>query len=245
MTLASAARANPKPPDVNSQHRVVGIIGGMGPEATVDLMRRVVAKTPARDDQDHIHLIVESNPKIPSRIAHLIEGTGADPTPELTRIAVNLQRAGAEALAIPCNTAHAYAHSIRRAVSIPLLDMIDLTVEQIAGSPRNARVGLLASSAVIATELYAKAFSAHGIAVVPPAHQEEVMSLIKAVKRGDTGLQAQTALGRVALELAKQADVLLIGCSELSVIAGTVTVPFVDSLDVQAEAIVKFATSAA
>jgi aspartate racemase len=224
-------------------HRVVGIIGGMGPEATLDLMRRVLAKTPARDDQDHIHLIVESNPKIPSRIAHLIEGTGADPTPELIRIAVNLQRAGAEALAIPCNTAHAYAHSIRRAVSIPLLDMVQLTVDQIASSPRTARVGLLASSAVLATELYAKAFSAHGIAVVHPAGQDEVMSLIKAVKRGETGLAGQTALARIALELANQADMLLIGCSELSVISAGITKPFVDSLDVQAQAIVKFATS--
>jgi aspartate racemase len=226
-------------------HRVVGIIGGMGPEATLDLMRRVLAKTPASDDQDHIHLIVESNPKIPSRIAHLIEGTGADPTPELIRIAANLQRAGAEALAIPCNTAHAYAHSIRRAVSIPLLDMVQLTVDQIAGSPRIARVGLLASTATIATELYAKAFAAHGIAVVHPAAQEGVMSLIKAVKRGETGLPIQVALGRIALDLARQADVLLIGCSELSVIAAGIAVPYVDSLDVQAQAIVNFASSAA
>lgn len=217
----------------------------MGPEATLDLMRRVLAKTPARDDQDHIHLIVESNPKIPSRIAHLIEGTGADPTPELIRIAANLQRAGAEALAIPCNTAHAYAHSIRRAVSIPLLDMVQLTVDQIAGSRHIARVGLLASTATLATELYTKAFASYGIAVVHPEAQEEVMSLIKAVKRGETGLQTQVALGRIALDLARQADVLLIGCSELSVIAAGVTVPFVDSLDVQAQAIVNFATSAA
>ena len=84
----------------SSAHRVVGIIGGMGPEATVELMRRVIAGTPAEDDQDHIHLIVESNPKIPSRIAHLVEGSGADPTPELLRIAHNLQAAGADALAI-------------------------------------------------------------------------------------------------------------------------------------------------
>jgi aspartate racemase len=226
-------------------HRVVGILGGMGPEATLDLLRRVLAKTPANDDQDHIHLIVESNPKIPSRIAHLIEGTGADPTPELIRIAANLQRAGAEALAIPCNTAHAYAHSIRRAVSIPLLDMVQLSVDQIAGSRRTARVGLLASSATLATELYAKAFAAYGIAVVHPEAQEDVMSLIKAVKRGETGLRTQVALGRIALDLARQSDVLLIGCSELSVIAAGVTVPFVDSLDVQAQAIVNFAISAA
>ena len=225
-------------------HRVVGIIGGMGPEATLDLMRRVLAKTPAQGDQDHIHLIVESNPKIPSRIAHLIDGTGADPTPELIRIARNLERAGAEALAIPCNTAHAYAHSIQRAVSIPLLDMVQLTIEKIAGSRRVARVGLLASSAVLATELYAKGFAGQGIALVHPARQDEVMSLIKAVKGGETGQQIQAALARIALDLANQADMLLVGCSELSVIAAGITPPFVDSLDVQAQAIVHFATAA-
>ena len=225
------------------KHRVVGIIGGMGPEATLDLMRRVLAKTPAQGDQDHIHLIVESNPKIPSRIAHLIDGTGADPTPELIRIALNLQRAGADALAIPCNTAHAYAHSIRRAVSIPLLDMVQLTVEQIATSRRVARVGLLASSAVLETELYARAFGGHGIDVVHPAQQDELMSLINAVKRGETGTEIQTALGGIARELASQSDVLLVGCSELSVISGGITAPFVDSLDVQAQAIVNFATT--
>jgi aspartate racemase len=224
-----------------SKHRIVGIIGGMGPEATVDLMRRVVAKTPAEDDQDHVHMIVESNPKIPSRIAHLIEGTGTDPTPELIRIAANLQRAGADALAIPCNTAHAYAHSIRRAVSIPLLDMVDLTVAQIAHSRRAARVGVLASTAVHTTELYAKAFAAHGIDIVLPARQDEVMALIKAVKRGDTGGETQAELARVALEMKSQADALLIACSELSVVSSRIAVPFVDSLDVLAEAIVKFA----
>jgi len=232
----------PGQPESKSMDRIVGIIGGMGPEATVDLMRRVVAKTPARDDQDHLHLLVESNPKIPSRIAHLIEGTGADPTPELVRIAGNLQRAGAEALAIPCNTAHAYAHSIRRAVSIPLLDMVSLTADQIALSRRAARVGMLASTAVHSTELYAKAFFAHGIDIVLPPRQEEVMALIKAVKRGDTGAQAQSALGRLAVEMTSQSDVLLIACSELSVISSGVTAPYVDSLDVLAQAIVTYAT---
>jgi aspartate racemase len=241
MTLDSHDRSMSAPPEPASRHRVVGIIGGMGPEATVDLMRRVIAKTPVLDDEDHVHLIVESNPKIPSRIAHLIEGTGPDPTPDLIRIAVNLQRAGADALAIPCNTAHAYADSIRRAVSIPLLDMVSLTVEEIAASG-HTRVGILASSAVHNTALYARAFSAHGITTSLPARQEEVMALIKAVKRGDTGIQVQAALGRIALHLADQADVILVGCSELSVIAAGITVPFVDSLDVLAQAIVKFAS---
>jgi aspartate racemase len=227
---------------LKAAQRVVGIIGGMGPEATVDLMRRIVAKTPARGDEDHLHLIVESNPRIPSRIAHLIDGTGPDPTSELIRIAGNLERAGADALAIPCNTAHAYADSIRRSVSIPLIDMVALSVAEIVES-RPARVGLLASTAVHATALYAKALSAHGIDTILPAQQRQVMELIQTVKRGDSGLQPQAALGRIAGDMALEVDVVLIACSELSVIAAGISVPFVDSLDVLAQAIIKFATN--
>ena len=154
MTSDSAGYPVPKPPETPPPHRVVGVIGGMGPEATVDLMRRVIAKTQAEDDQDHVHLLVESNPKIPSRIAHLIEGTGPDPTPELIRIAQNLQRGGAQALAIPCNTAHAYAGAIKSAVDLPLLDMVALTVAQITAQDDLRRVGMLASTAVINTQLF-------------------------------------------------------------------------------------------
>jgi aspartate racemase len=223
-------------------HRIVGIIGGMGPEATVDLMRRIIAKTPAGDDEDHIHVIVESNPKIPSRIAHLIKGTGPDPTPELVRIARNLERAGAEVLAIPCNTAHVYADAIRHAVRIPLLNMVQLTVEQLAKPGNVAHVQLLASTAVHKTALYEKAFFARGITTSVPARQGEVMALIQAVKRGDTGARPEAELGEIAREAAGRADAVLIACSELSVIATGIGVPFVDSQDVLAQAVVNFAT---
>jgi aspartate racemase len=232
----------PKPREAAAPHRVVGVIGGMGPEATLDLMRRVIAKTPADDDQDHVHLIVESNPKIPSRIAHLIEGTGPDPTTELIRIAQNLQRGGAQALAMPCNTAHGYAGAIQKAVDIPLLDMVARTVDRIAAAGKARSVGLLASTAVINTGLFAKALAARNIRTLLPPQQDEVMALIKAVKRGDTGPQVQNRLGRVAADLAAKSDALLVACSELSVIASGITVPFVDSLDVLAQAVVDFAT---
>jgi aspartate racemase len=222
-------------------HRIVGIIGGMGPEATLDLMRRVILKTSAQDDQDHVHLIVESNPKIPSRIAHLIEGTGADPTPELMRIAQNLEQAGAQALAMPCNTAHAYAEAIRCAAGIPLLDMVARSVEHIATQHPGARVGLLASSAVFKIGLYAKLMAAAGLTPLMPPRQAEVMDLIKAVKRGETGEKARRALAELTLDLAQRTDILLIACSELSVISGAISAPFIDSLDVLAADIVEFA----
>jgi len=228
-------------------HRVVGVIGGMGPEATVELMRRVVARTPAIDDQDHVHLIIDNNPKIPSRIAHLLDRTGIDPTDELIRMAQNLQHAGADALAMPCNTAHAYAFEIQRAVSIPLLNMVELTVAELTRNGESPRVGLLASTAVHDAGVYERALTSHGLLpVVPsPSRQDELMVLIRGVKRGASGREVRQHLASIALELADAADILLVACSELSVISTEIelTPPLVDSLDVLTLAIVKFANT--
>ena len=176
--------------------RAVGIIGGMGPEATVELMRRVITRTRAEDDADHVHLLVESNPKIPSRIAHLIEGSGSDPLPEILRVAGNLEGAGAEALAMPCNTAHHYADQIQAAVSIPLLHMVKLSVARIAAAGAAARVGLLASTAVLRVGVYAREFAEQGITGVLPHRQDELMALIRGVKRGDSGARSGATAGR-------------------------------------------------
>src|SRR4051812_24371314 len=127
--------------------KVVGVIGGMGPEATVDFMRRLVARTPARDDADHLHVLVDNNPKIPSRIAVLIEGTGEDPTPVLCAMARGLQAQGADFLVMPCNTAHYYLPAIARSVTIPALDMVDLSIQKLAAA-EPLRIGMLASPAV-------------------------------------------------------------------------------------------------
>ncbi len=90
------------------KEKIVGIIGGLGPEATVDLMRRVIQATPASDDQDHIRMIVDCNPKVPSRMKAILEGTGEDPAPYLVIMAKDLAAWGADFLAIACNTAHLY-----------------------------------------------------------------------------------------------------------------------------------------
>jgi len=218
---------------------VLGIIGGMGPEATVELMRRIIVRTPARDDADHLHLLVESSPRIPSRIAHLVDGTGIDPTPELVRIARNLQSGGATRLAMPCNTAHGYAPKIRAAVTIPLLDMVALTAARVAADHAGRRVGLLASTAVHATRLYARALAAHGREVVGADDQSAVMELIRDVKRGQTGPDARTRLHALVAGLAASVDVIVIACTELSVLAGAAVtpVPIVDALDVLVDAI--------
>lgn len=108
--------------------RRVGILGGMGPEATVALMARIIDAVPARDDADHVPLIVDQNTQVPSRIARIIEGRGADPAPVLVAMAQRLEAAGAQALCIACNTAHRWADDIRAAVAVPLIDMVALSV---------------------------------------------------------------------------------------------------------------------
>jgi len=94
----------------------------MGPEATVDLMLRVIKATPATDDQDHIHMLVDNNPKVPSRIKARLHGSGESPAPVLVSMARRLADWGADFLAIPCNTVHHYLREVQKAVDIPVLD---------------------------------------------------------------------------------------------------------------------------
>jgi aspartate racemase len=218
--------------------RTVGILGGMGPEATVLLMSRVIAAVPARDDADHVPLIVHQNPGVPSRIRHLIDGAGADPAPVLAAMARDLAAAGALALAMPCNTAHAYAAAVRGAVPLPFLDMVAATV---AALPQGIRLGMLASPAVRMAGVFDAGLAARGIVPVWPADEGPALALIRAVKTGDTGGAARAELARQADAL-DGADHLLVACTEMSLLTqGLGTRPFTDSLDCLVSEIVTFA----
>ncbi|MGP1255991.1 MAG: aspartate/glutamate racemase family protein [Kiloniellales bacterium] len=223
----------------------IGILGGMGPEATILLMTRVLALTPAQDDSDHVPLLVDSNTQVPSRIEALIEGTGESPGPVLAAMAARLVAMGATALAMPCNTAHAYLPEIRAAAGdVPVLDMVGLTAEGFtAMAPQPQRIGMLASTAVQITGLYDKAFASLGIEAVFPQRQVDVMDVIRAVKRGTCGPSEQAVLAEIAASLiAEGAEALAIACTEISVIADDLprTVPVLDAIDVLADTIVGF-----
>ncbi len=217
--------------------KVVGVIGGMGPEATVDFMRRLVAGVPARDDADHIHVLVDNNPKIPSRIAALIEGGGEDPLPTLIAMAHGLEKQGADFLTIPCNTAHYYLPAIAESVSIPVLDMVGLSIARLAVlSPRPKTIGMLASPAVQKVGLYASRLKDSGFtALFPDAQGEEKMlGVIRAVKSNSLTDRHRADYATIAKTLlSKGADAFLIACTELSVIGPPegATIPSVDALD--------------
>ncbi|HHI82181.1 MAG TPA: amino acid racemase [Rhizobiales bacterium] len=228
--------------------KTAGILGGMGPQATVDLMQRVIDATPARDDCDHVHMIVDNNPQVPSRIKALIEKTGESPGPVLARMAKGLARAGAHFLAMPCNTAHAFLPQIRAAVDIPVLDMIGLTVARLAGQdPPLRRAGLLASPAVAALKLYETPLASQGIELIcPPDIQPELLHIIRAVKKGDMGDETRARLAAAASRLGDAgAESVIIACTEFSVITDALPgdLPAIDALQVLAEEIVSHATT--
>jgi aspartate racemase len=231
--------------------RVVGILGGMGPEATVLLLSRIIALTPAVDDQDHIPLLIDNNPQVPSRIKALIEKTGEDPTRVLCAMAKRLEANGAQALAMPCNTAHVYASAIGQSVNIPLLNMLELTAEHIARLAENAgdapirTVGMLASPAVRMTRIFDDALHARALRTCYPSDESPVFAAIRAIKAGRKEADIVDGLRLAAADLhAQGADVLLLACSELSTLKEELAenLSLLDSIDVLANAIIEFSS---
>ncbi len=230
--------------------RAIGVLGGMGPEATVLLMSRVIALTPANDDSDHVPMMIDNNTQVPSRIKAIIEKTGEDPGPVLVAMARRLAEAGVEALVMPCNTAHHYAPLLKEAVTIPFLDMVELTADHIVGlwgsidSPAVFRVGMLASPAVRITGVFNRAFAARGLTPVYSPHQDVIMlACIKAIKAAGQRDTAIELLQNAAAELITEGvDLLLVACSELSLIKNCLPheILVVDAIDVLAEAVIAF-----
>lgn len=226
--------------------KVLGILGGMGPEATVDLFQKIVAATPARTDQEHLRILVDCNSKIPSRQAAVLEG-GEDPTPLLQSTARNLERAGADFLVVPCNSAHLFYDRIVEAVRIPVLHMVEETVaEALRRHPRIERVGVLAATATIRLRLYHERLEARGVRAISPsgADQEIVQGVIFSVKGGDKGIHVRSTIRGVAEMLAARgAQLLLTACTELPLVLqdGDASVPVLDPTEALARAAVRFA----
>jgi aspartate racemase len=224
--------------------KVVGILGGMGPEATVLLMQKVIAAVPAKDDADHVPLIVDQNPQVPSRIKRLIDGTGEDPGPVLAAMARRLEGAGAEALAMPCNTAHYFAEVIREATDLPFIDMVALSVARartLAGE--GATVGILASPAVRRVGLFDRPMAAAGLTPLYAADEAATLGAIRSIKaHGPTDAARETVNAASDELLSRGARVQLVACTEFSLIADAMAagVIAVDTLDVLVEEIVAF-----
>ena len=198
----------------------VGVVGGVGPLATVDFMSKVVRLTEAARDQDHIKMIVEQNPQIPDRTEHLVR-SGTDPTIAMFATCKKLEAAEADLIAIPCNTAHAFVDRMQAHLRVPVLNMLDETMAQVAGLYPGQLVGLLATSGTIESGVYAEAAERAGVKIIVPdaAHQLLVMEAIygaTGVKAGFTEGKCREDLRKAIIHLAQGgAGVVVLGCTEL------------------------------
>ena len=210
--------------------KTLGVLGGMGPAATVAFLARVQTLTPAKGDEDHIRVLADINPQVPNRHSQP-EAAGR----ALGEMAVRLREAGAEVLAMPCNTAHAHAGAIR-AAGLPFIDMVAETAQAAkAGGAR--RVGVLATPGGEA--LYAEALAAEGVEMVrlSEADRARFMAVVFGVKAGDVGAeQRATMRGLAAALVAAGAEGVIGGCTEVPLLldAGDVAVALTDSAEVLA-----------
>jgi aspartate racemase len=199
----------------------LGVVGGVGPAATVDFLQKVVRNTPAHRDQDHLKVLVEQNPQIPDRTEHLL-GQGPDPTLALYATCRKLQAGSADLIAIPCNTAHAFIDLIQPHLDIPIVNMLTATVSHVRESfPPLREVGLLATSGTLASGIYHRALHKQGLReiVPPPALQAQLMNAIygpQGIKAGFTTGTCVDDIDAVINDLVSRgAKVIILGCTEL------------------------------
>lgn len=203
---------------------LVGVLGGMGPSATVDFLDKLTRLTAAQTDRDHVKYIALSDPDIPDRSA-AIAGQGPSPEPALRQRLRQLTGAGAKIIVMPCNSAHYWFEALQSAAPVPMLSIISATVAGIrdAGVPVGARIGLLATSGTLAAGIYHRPLIAAGyvpFALDGPTHERLVMTGIGLIKAG------RIEEGRRSLDAALGAlldhgctDIIL-GCTDISVAFG-------------------------
>lgn len=232
--------------EMDETGKTIGILGGMGPEATVDLFGKIVRATPARVDQDHVRVVIDSNPKIPDRTAFL-RGCGPDPVPAMQASIEGLVRMGADLILIPCNTAHVYYDRLQASTPVPILHIMREVAQALTAAesdrPRVRVAGLLATELTVESRLYHEALAAVGVEVLvpPPEVQAWVTEAIFGAEGIKAGVYAPARgrLLRAGRYLVEQgAEVLIAGCTELPLVLRPhdFAVPWIDPAEILARA---------
>lgn len=214
--------------------QAVGVIGGVGPMATVYYMQRVIEMTKAGCDQEHINMLVFNDCDIPDRTAFITEKSPDNPLPVMVEDAKRLEAAGCEFVVIPCNTAHYFYDELERAVEIPVVNIVEETIRYAKARVQDLScVGIMATTGTIVTGTYQKYAERAGLSFAVPDEDEQdlLMQIIyDGVKAGKPVPRAD--FDRVANHLrAKGAQCLILGCTELSVLKRDLPINAPDVLD--------------
>ena len=216
----------------------LGILGGMGPQATQDFYQRILDRTDASCDQEHLPTLIWSDTSMPDRTAAILGGDAEGCYRRLLDGARLLERGGCTVLAIPCNTSHYFADRLQAQLRIPIIHMIRETVAAIQAMGKKT-VGILATDGTVQTGIYQKELTAAGLTPVtlPERLQKTVMSIIyDEIKKGETG--SREKFGEVDAWLRQAGcDCAILGCTELSVYRALHSLPpyYMDAMEVLAE----------
>lgn len=230
-----------------SSRPLIGVLGGLGPAATVDFYAKVVAAAAAAgvaSDQEHVRLIIDGDPEVPNR-NDSVAGRGPSSAPALVAKALRLKSAGAEVLVMACNAAHAYQAEVAAASGLPLVSLVEVAVEAaLAAAPGARLVGVLAATGTLDAGLYQRALVERGaVGVEPdPGQRERFMDLLYRIKAGEVQGEVRREMATVAEHLAAAgAEVIIAACTEVPLVLGAadVSVPLVDAGQELAAAVVR------
>ncbi|MCL2562942.1 MAG: amino acid racemase [Oscillospiraceae bacterium] len=201
--------------------RTAGILGGLGPAATVYFMDMLLRMTAAKTDQEHIDMLVMSRATTPDRTAYILGQSDDNPLPVMVEDARRLEQMGADFIVIPCNTAHYFYSEVQYAVTVPVINILEVTADAVAETVSDLRkVGILATEGTISAGAYQTELAKRGLDFcIPTADDQDVITgiIYKQVKAGlSVNIEAFTAVvGRMR---AAGCDAIILGCTELSLI---------------------------
>ena len=196
---------------------MIGILGGMGPLATADFFAKVIAATPATRDEDHVPLLIQSDPRIAGRPAAILHG-GESPLPALLAGRDRLIAAGAIALAMPCNTAHVWLPELRQGCPVPFLSIVDASCDEAAARVQpSAAIGIIGTEATLKSWLFDSELARRGFKPVLPSDAELrdlILPAIEQVKAGRAAESGQQVERAVQALFDQGAEVVVLACTE-------------------------------
>lgn len=215
----------------------LGVIGGMGPEATSFYYARVIARTEAACDQEHIDMVILSHATMPDRTQAILTGHKEEFLATIEKDAKALEKLGVENIAIPCNTSHYFLKDIQQATKVPIINMVEESVRYVKETwPDVQKIGIMGTDGTIQAGTYSRACDKFGVASCAPseAAQRRLMSLIyDDIKGGKTGDREKFDEAYADLK-AQDCDAVILACTEISVFKEYYPVPAdcIDAMDV-------------
>ncbi len=227
--------------------KTVGIIGGMGPKATVDFLQKVISLTPAKKDQEHLRMMLTMNPQIPDRTDAILHKKKS-PLGELTKSAKVLEQSGVHFIVIPCVTAHFWLKEIQNNIAVPVLSLLDVTLEKITKEATSVKnIGILTTTGTIQARIFDSLFHPKGYRIIYPGEEVQdrfVMEGIYRIKMGQDPKKIKRYFVSASEDLKrKDAEIIIAACTEipLSLTQADITIPLIDVTQVLAEVTVRTA----